>query len=113
MRAPLATAVATALMAAGCSGAPALRVHEHHSATASVSLTAIQACEQLMADVMHNHGIPDIPTLRNIAGHVTIPRLAADARTAVRDMGHTGIAPVALALLRDDCAHAGVNIPAP
>ena len=38
-------------------------------------------------------------------------RLAGDARTAVRDLGHTGIAPVAMLLLRDDCAHAGVRVP--
>ncbi len=39
--------------------------------------------------------------------------LAIRARTAVRDIGHTGIAPVALTLLRADCAEAGVKIPAP
>jgi hypothetical protein len=39
--------------------------------------------------------------------------MAGDARTAVRDIDHTGGAPVAFALLRDDCAHVGVRIPAP
>lgn len=113
MRALLVTTVATALMAAGCGGAPALRGHKHTSATTSVKLTGLRACERLLADITHNHGVPDIPTLRHIADHVTIPRFAADARTAVRDIGHTGTAPVALALLRDDCDHAGVKIPAP
>jgi hypothetical protein len=115
IRALLVTAVATALTAAGC-GTPALRAHHHITASASVSLTRLQACERLLADVTHNGGtggIPDIPALRNVADHVTAPRLAADARTAVRDIEHTGIAPVALTLLRADCAQAGVKIPAP
>jgi hypothetical protein len=38
--------------------------------------------------------------------------MAADARTAVRDIDHTGVAPIAVALLRDECARAGVRIPA-
>lgn len=113
MRALLITTVATALMAAGCGGAPASRAHKRLGATASGKLTGLQACERLLADVTRNHGVPDIPALRRIADHVTVPRLAADARTAVRDIGHTGRAPVALTLLRDDCAHAGVKIPAP
>jgi hypothetical protein len=113
MRALLVTAVAAALMVAGCGGAPAPQAHNHMTASASVQLTGLQACERLLADVTRNGGIPDIPALRNIADHVTAPRLAADARTAVRDIGHTGIAPVALTLLRADCAQAGVQIPAP
>lgn len=113
MRAFLVTTVATALMAAGCGGTPAPRTHKHLSASASVKLTGPQACERLLADVTRNRGIPAIPMLRYIADHVTVPRLAADARTAVRDIGHTGAAPVALTLLQDDCAHAGVKIPAP
>ena len=60
-----------------------------------------------------NQGVPDIPTLRRIADHVTAPRMAADARTAVRDIDHTGGAAIALGLLRDECARAGVPIPAP
>jgi hypothetical protein len=39
------------------------------------------------------------------------PRLAAYARTAVRAIDHTGIAPIALSLLRDECARDGVPIP--
>ncbi len=113
MKALLVTGIATALMAAGCGGAPAARAHQHLSASAPVKLSRLQACGRLLADVTRNHGIPDIPTLRHIADHVTVPRLAADARTAVRDIGHTGIAPVALMLLRADCAQAGVTIPAP
>jgi len=113
MRALLVTTIATALIAVGCATAPASQTHEHISATTSVKLTGPQACEQLLADVTRNHGIPHTRTLRYIADHVTVPRLAADARTAVRDIGHTGTAPVALSLLRDDCARAGVTIPAP
>jgi hypothetical protein len=113
MRALLVTAVAPALMAAGCGGAPALQAHDHVTASAPVRLTGLQACEWLLADVTRNGGIPDIPALRHIADHVTAPRLAADARTAVRDIGHTGIAPVAFTLLRADCAQAGVQVPAP
>ena len=113
MRALLVTGIATALIATGCAGTPAPRAHKHLSASASVNLTGLQACERLLADVTRNRGIPDIPTLRHIADHVTVPRLAADARTAVRDIGHTGIAPAALMLLRADCAQAGVKIPAP
>ncbi len=113
MRALLVTAVAAALIAAGCGTAPAPHALGHLSASASAELTGFQACKRLLADVSRNGGIPDIPTFRQIADHVTVPRLAADARTAVRDMGHTGIAPVAFALLRADCAQAGVKIPAP
>jgi hypothetical protein len=58
-------------------------------------------------------GVPDIPALRRIADHVTDPRMAGDARTAVRDIGHTGTASGAFILLRANCAQAGVRIPAP
>jgi hypothetical protein len=111
MRAVLVTAVAAAL-AAGC-GAPAPQGDKHDTASASITLTRLQACRQLLDDVTRNRGIPDIPALRRVADHVTAPRLAADARTAVRDIGHTGIAPVALTLLRADCVQVGVHIPAP
>lgn len=76
-------------------------------------LTRVQACQQLRTDLARSQGAPGIPTLRRIADYVTAPRMAADARTAVRDIGHTGIAPLALGLLRDDCARAGMRIPAP
>ena len=112
MRALLAAAAATAL-AAGCGGPLPPRAHKHVTAPTSTTFTRIQACRQLRDDVTRNGGSPDIPALRRIADHVTAPRLAADARTAVRDIGHTGIAPVALTLLRADCAQAGVRIPAP
>ena len=49
--------------------------------------------------------------LRRIADHVSAPRMAAYARTAVRDIDHTGVAPIPLALFRDECARAGVRIP--
>ncbi|HZC42155.1 MAG TPA: hypothetical protein VE343_15865 [Streptosporangiaceae bacterium] len=75
-----------------------------------------QACQRLLADVRQHperRGIPGVPALRYVADRVTAPRMAADARTAVRDLGHTHVAPVALALLRDDCARAGVRLPPP
>jgi hypothetical protein len=110
--------LAAAVLAAGCGGPPPSPPHRHPaqpSATASapVQLGRAEACRRLLEDVRRNQGIPDVRALREIADHVTAPRLAADARTAVRDIGHTGIAPVAFALLRDDCARAGVHIPAP
>jgi uncharacterized lipoprotein YajG len=115
---------AAATVAAGCGGTPqpAPRTPQPPSrasqparpqVTDPVSLTRDQACQQLRADLTRNQDVPDIPTLRLIADHVTVPRMAADARTAVRDIDHTGIAPLALGLLRDDCARAGVPIPAP
>jgi hypothetical protein len=119
MRMLLAAAVATAL-AAGCTTSPAAPAHQDSparpgtaSATAAAQLTRFQACRQLLAVVTHQHGRSTVPGLRRIADHVTDTRMAGDARTAVRDIDHTGAAPVALALLRDDCAHAGVKIPAP
>ncbi len=105
--------VLAALAVAGCHGAPAQLAHDHATAPALVKLTGLRACEQLRADVTHHKGIPDIPTLRRIADHATAPRLAADARTAVRDIDHTGTAPFAFTLLRADCAQAGVRIPVP
>src|SRR5487761_1182988 len=113
MRAFLIAAAATALTVAGCGDAPPPPGHNHANASAPVKLTGRQACERLLADATRNRGVPDIPALRDIADHVTTPHLAADARTAVRDMGHTGVAPLALTLLRADCAQAGVKIPAP
>jgi hypothetical protein len=83
------------------------------AAPAAAKITATQACRLLRADVTRNHGVPDVPTLRRVADHVgAAPRLAADARTAVRDIDHTGAAPLALVLLRDECSRAGVPIPA-
>jgi hypothetical protein len=104
-------AVLGALAVAGCHGAPAQVIHG--TAPALVKITGHRACEQLLADITRHGGIPDIPTLRQIADHATAPRLAADARTAVRDIDHTGTAPVAFTLLRADCAGAGVRIPGP
>lgn len=125
MKAPL-VAVAVAVLAAGCGGAPrppaqpsparqspAGQSPAFPDATASApfSLTRLQACRELRDDLARNTGLPDIPMLRRIADHVSAPRMAAYARTAVRDIGHTGVAPIALALLRDECARAGVRIP--
>src|SRR5260370_18153527 len=113
MKALLVTGIATALMAAGCGGAPAARAHQHLSASAPVKLSRLQACGRLLADVTRNHGIPAIPTLRHIADPFTVPRLAPDARPAVRALVHTAIPPVPLILLRPACAQAGVTIPPP
>ena len=100
-----------ALAVAGCHGAPAQMTRG--TAPALVQVTGHRACEQLLADITRHGGVPDIPTLRQIADHATAPRLAADARTAVRDIDHTGTAPFAFTLLRADCAGAGVRIPGP
>ena len=86
--------------------------HQDSPAPALGKLTNVEACQQLRGSLSRNQGVPDILTLRLIADHVTAPRMAAEARNAVRDIDHTGVAPLALALLRDDCARAGVQIPA-
>jgi hypothetical protein len=122
----LPIAVAAAL-AVGCGGDPRSPAHQdspaaahrdspapapHDSAAPALSkLSKVDACEQLRGSLSRNQGAPDIVTLRIIADHVTAPRMAAEARSAVRDMDHTGVAPLPLALLRDDCARAGVRIP--
>ena len=108
----VATLVLAALAVAGCHGAP-VQVVTHGTAPAFVKVTGHRACEQLLTDITRRGGVPDIPTLRQIADHVTAPRLAADARTAVRDIDHTGTASFAFTLLRADCAQAGVRIPGP
>ncbi|HEY2304262.1 MAG TPA: hypothetical protein VGI05_00105 [Streptosporangiaceae bacterium] len=127
MKVLLVMAAAAAALAVGCGGATpspaqpsaaqpsaARQSPARPDATASapVNLTRLQACQQLRDDLTRNQGVPDIPMLRRIADHVTAPRMAADARTAVRDIDHTGVAQIALALLRDECARAGVRIPA-
>ena len=124
----LLVTVATVVLAAGCGGAPQAPARQaparqspvqqapaspDATASAPFTLTRPQACRQLRDDLARNQGVPDIPALRRIADHVTAaPRMAADARTAVRDIDHTGVAPIALALLRDECHRAGVRIPA-
>ena len=102
---------ATATLAVGCGGAPRPAAHHGAATPSPYTLTSFQACQQLRDDLNRHQGVPDIPTLRRIADHVTAPRLAAYARTAVRDIDHTGIAPIALSLLRDECARDGVPIP--
>ena len=126
MKVLLVTAAVAALLAAGCGGAtrppvqpsparqsPARQSPAFPDATASAPfiLTRLQACRDLRDDLARNQGLADIPMLRRIADHVSAPRMAAYARTAVRDIDHTGVATLALALLRDDCARAGVRIP--
>jgi hypothetical protein len=124
----LLVTVAIVELAAGCAGAPQAPARQaparqspvqqaparpDATASAPFTLTRSQACRQLRNDLARNQGVPDIPALRRIADHVTAaPRMAADARTAVRDIDHTGVAPIALALLRDECTRAGVRIPA-
>jgi len=126
MKVLLVTAAAVAVLAAGCGGAPrapAQRSPASHSpvrqspafpdatASAPFSLTRREACRELRDDLARSQGVPDIPMLRRIADHVGAPRMAAYARTAVRDIDHTGVAPIPLALFRDECARAGVRIP--
>jgi hypothetical protein len=127
MKVLLVTAAAAALLAVGCGGpaqapgqpspaghSPARQSSAFPDATASApfQLTRHEACRELRDDLARNHGPADIPMLRRIADHVSAPRMASYARTAVRDIDHTGVAPIALALLRDECAKAGVQIPA-
>lgn len=119
--------VVAATLAVGCAGDPrpaapqtSLRpahqdspapAHQDTPAPALSKLSNVEACEQLRGSFSRNQGVPDILTLRIIADHVSAPRMAAEARSAVRDIDHTGVAPIPLALLRNDCARAGVRIP--
>jgi hypothetical protein len=118
--------IVAAMLAVGCGGDPPppahrgtpasahrgspTAAHQDTPAPALSKLTDVEACEQLRGSLSRNQGAPDILTLRIIADHVTEPRMAAEARTAVRDIDHTGVAPLALALLSDRCARAGVQI---
>ena len=126
MKVLLVTAAAAALLAAGCGGAPQAPAQPSPArqstvrqspafpdatASAPFELTSLEACRELRDDLARNQGLADIPMLRRIADHVRAPRMAAYARTAVRDIDHTGGAPIPLALLRDECARAGVGIP--
>lgn len=114
MKAFLAAAAAGAVLAAGCSSGSAPQARAHPAASTLASLTRRQACQRLRADIARNGGTADVPALRYVADRVTmIPDLARDARDAVKDIAHTGIAPVPLALLKDDCAKAGVDLPVP
>ena len=119
-------AAAAALLAAGCGADPRAPVHPSPArqspaqqspafpdATTSAPFTLgrAEACRELRDDLARNRGVPDIPVLRRIADHVSAPRMASYARTAVRDIDHTGAALVPVALFRDECARAGVRIP--
>jgi hypothetical protein len=119
-------AAAAAVLAAGCgadpraparpsparqSSAQQSPVFPDATTSAPFTLSRAEACRELRADLARNQGDPDIPMLRRIADHVSAPRMAAYARTAVRDIDHTGVAPIPLALFRDECARAGVQIP--
>src|SRR5262252_1985431 len=118
MKVLLVTAAAVTVLAAGCGGAPqpsaqpsparqsAVRqspAFPDATASAPFGLTRREACRELCDDLARNQGAPDIPMLRRIADHVSAPRMAAYARTAVRDIDHTGVAPIPLALFRDEC----------
>ena len=114
MKAVLTAVAAGAVLAAGCSSGSAPQARAHPAGSALAHLTRRQACRRLRADVTRNGGTADVPALRYIADRVTaIPDLARDARDAVKDIAHTGMAPIPLALLKDDCAKAGVDIPVP
>lgn len=114
------------MLAVGCGGDPRSSAHQdrpapahqdrpaqaHQDGPASAlsKLSNIDACRQLRGSLSRNQGFPDLVTLRIIADHVTEPRMAAEARSAVRDIDHIGVAPLPIALLRDDCARVGVQI---
>jgi hypothetical protein len=112
MRGLLVTGAAAAVLTAGCGHGPAPLRPRHASAPVFARLSGHQSCLRLLADMARNRGPADLPTLTYVAGHSSAPRMAAHARTAVQDLAHTGVATIALALLRDDCARAGVQIPA-
>ena len=121
--------IVAATLAVGCSGDPRspaqqdspvpahedspAPAHQDGPAPALSRLSNVDACQQLLGSLSRHQGVPDILTLRVIADHVAAPRMAAEARSAVRDIDHTGVAPLPIALLRDDCARAGVRIPGP
>src|SRR5690349_3656779 len=81
--------------------------HQDSAVPALSKLSDVEACLQLRGSFSRNQGVPDLLTLRIIADHVTAPRMAAEARNAVRDIDHIGVAPLPIALLRDDCARVG------
>jgi hypothetical protein len=119
--------IVAAALAVGCGGDPGSPAHQDNPtptrhdgppparqdspAPALSTLTGVEACLQLRGSLSRNQGVPDVLTLRVIADHVTVPRMAAEARNAVRDIDHTGVAAIPLALLRDDCARVGVQLP--
>ena len=126
MKVRLVAAAAAAALLAGCGAvprapaqpsparqSPATQSPAFPDATTSApfTLTRLEACRELRDDLARNQGHPDIPMLRRIADHVSAPRMASYARTAVRDIDHTGAAAVPVALFRDECARAGVRIP--
>jgi hypothetical protein len=114
MKAFLIAVIAGALLAAGCGSGSGPPSRVHPAASTLAHLTRRLACQRLRADITRNGGTADVPALRYVADRVTtIPDLARDARDAVKDIAHTGIAPIPLALLKDDCAKAGVELPVP
>jgi hypothetical protein len=109
----LLAAIAAVVLAAGCTDATTT-TSRTHPIPVLTGLTRVQACQRLQAHITRNQVKPDLLTLHYIADHVTdTPRLARDARDAVKDITHTGIAPIPFLLLKDDCAKVGVDIPIP
>ncbi|MHB1432213.1 MAG: hypothetical protein ACYCVZ_08885 [Streptosporangiaceae bacterium] len=102
---PLAALVVAGLvipLASGCGGTAGQR---------PAAIGARAACRLLRADAAGRSGHrPDNRTLRLIADHVTAPRLAADARTAIQDLDHGSSPDIAFALLHAACARAGITI---
>jgi hypothetical protein len=102
---PLAALVVTGLLiplASGCGGTTGQR---------PAPIGALAACRLLRADAAGRAGHrPDNRTLRLIADRTTAPRLAADARTAIQDIGHGSSPDIAFALLHDECARVGITI---
>src|SRR5215472_4935891 len=104
----VAAAAAAALLAAGCGADPRAPAQPSParqstarqspafpdvSTSAPFTIGRLEACRELRDDLARNRGVPDVPMLRRIADHVSTPRMASYARTAVRDIGHTGVAP--------------------
>ena len=105
---PLAALVVTGLvipLASGCGSTAGQR---------PAPIGARATCRLLRADAAGRAGHqPDNRTLRLIADRAAAPRLAADARTAIQDLDHGSSPDIALALLRAECARAGITIPPP
>jgi hypothetical protein len=105
--------ITAVILAAGCANATTPSSHTHPT-TVFTRLTTLQACQRLQAYITRNQVRADLPTLHYIADHVIgTSRLARDARDAVKDITHTGIAPIPFLLLKDDCTKVGVDISIP
>jgi hypothetical protein len=109
----LLAAMTAVILAVGCADATTPS-SDTHPTTMFTRLTTLQACQRLQAHITRNQVRADLPILHYIADHVTATtRLARDARDAVKDITHTGIAPIPFLLLKDDCTKVGVDISIP